>query len=204
MAKRHPFEVRRGPMLTTTAEDARRKYVETVVDPALAAARVVSAAEGEKGLGEYLDLPELISHLRAQATEVSRGDLSRVEASLMNQAAALEALFARLTERAMGANHLPMFESFMRMALRAQAQGRATLETLAAIKNPPVVYARQANIAAGPQQVNNGPVTRTREIETQQTQLSGDTDELLPDTRTPGFKSRADTALETVGEIDRA
>jgi hypothetical protein len=27
---------------------------------------------------------------------------------------------------------------------------------LATIKNPPVVFARQANIAQGPQQVNNG------------------------------------------------
>lgn len=40
-------------------------------------------------------------------------------------------------------------------ALRAQAQSRATLETLAAIKNPPAVFAGQANIAHGPQQVNN-------------------------------------------------
>ena len=44
----------------------------------------------------------------------------------------------------------------MRLALKAQGQCRATLETLAAIKNPPVVFARQANIAHGPQQVNNG------------------------------------------------
>ena len=44
----------------------------------------------------------------------------------------------------------------MRMALKAQSQCRATLETLATIKNPPAVFARQANIAQGPQQVNNG------------------------------------------------
>ncbi len=47
-------------------------------------------------------------------------------------------------------------ETYMRLALKAQAQCRATLEALATIKSPPVVYARQANIAAGPQQVNNG------------------------------------------------
>jgi hypothetical protein len=41
------------------------------------------------------------------------------------------------------------------MALRAQSQCRATLETLATVKNPPVVFAKQANIANGPQQVNN-------------------------------------------------
>jgi hypothetical protein len=43
----------------------------------------------------------------------------------------------------------------MRLGLKAQSQCRATLETLAQIKNPPVVIARQANIAQGPQQVNN-------------------------------------------------
>ena len=47
-------------------------------------------------------------------------------------------------------------ETYMRMALKAQSQCRATLKTLANIKNPPVVFARQANIAQGPQQVNNG------------------------------------------------
>jgi hypothetical protein len=56
----------------------------------------------------------------------------------------------------------------MRYGLRAQAQCRATLETLAAIKNPPTVFARQANIANGPQQVNNtallGDGSRVRAI----------------------------------------
>ena len=45
----------------------------------------------------------------------------------------------------------------MRMAMKAQNQCRMTLETLATIKNPPVVFARQANINnGGQQQVNNG------------------------------------------------
>jgi hypothetical protein len=45
----------------------------------------------------------------------------------------------------------------MRMAMKAQNQCRMTLETLATIKNPPVVFAKQANINnGGQQQVNNG------------------------------------------------
>jgi hypothetical protein len=40
-------------------------------------------------------------------------------------------------------------DTYMRLALRAQSQCRATLETLAAIKNPPVAFANQANIAHG-------------------------------------------------------
>ena len=42
----------------------------------------------------------------------------------------------------------------MRLALKAQAQARSTAEALALLKNP-MPYIRQANIANGPQQVNN-------------------------------------------------
>jgi hypothetical protein len=50
-------------------------------------------------------------------------------------------------------------EIYLRLALKAQNQCRMTLETLATIKNPPAVFAKQANIAHGPQQVNNGAET---------------------------------------------
>jgi transposase InsO family protein len=47
----------------------------------------------------------------------------------------------------------------MRLALKAQSQCRATVEALAEMKNPkPVAYVQQANIANGPQQVNNNGV----------------------------------------------
>jgi hypothetical protein len=39
-------------------------------------------------------------------------------------------------------------DRYLRLGLKAQSQCRATLETLVQIKNPPVVVARQANIAA--------------------------------------------------------
>ena len=39
---------------------------------------------------------------------------------------------------------------YMRLTLKAQGQRRATLETLAAIKNPTTMFARQANITQGP------------------------------------------------------
>ena len=50
--------------------------------------------------------------------------------------------------------------------LSAQGQCRATLETLATIKNGPAGFAREANIAHGPQQVNNGvPLARAEHLE---------------------------------------
>jgi len=47
----------------------------------------------------------------------------------------------------------------MRKTLRAQSQRRSKLETLAAVKNPPVVFAKQADLASGPQQVNSAKTT---------------------------------------------
>jgi hypothetical protein len=47
------------------------------------------------------------------------------------------------------------------IAFRAQSQCRATLATLAAIKNPTSeAFVNQANIAHGPQQVNNARSVR--------------------------------------------
>jgi hypothetical protein len=109
-------------------------------------------------LGE-LSLSGMMTAMGEATARVSAGNMEDVEATLVSQAMALNALFADLTRRAaanIGSG--PTFEAgeaLMRMALRAQSQCRATLETLATIKNPPVVFAKQANIANGPQQVNN-------------------------------------------------
>lgn len=47
--------------------------------------------------------------------------------------------------------YLNATDTYLRLALKAQAQCRATLQTLAEIKNPrPVAFVKQANIAHGP------------------------------------------------------
>jgi hypothetical protein len=94
-------------------------------------------------------------------------------------------------------------------ALRAQSQCRTTLETLAAIKNPPIVYARQANIAQGPQQVNNGTepvseVSRTRGNENSQNRLLEQKDGKRLDTGETGTAGGIDPEMATMGKIDRA
>lgn len=188
-----------------SADEKGRVFASAITSPELAAHRIIGVMQ-PKNLADEIDLPMMLETLRDQAAAVQRGDMSHAEGMLINQASSLQALFVRLAERAMEQNHVPNLEGFMRMALRAQSQCRATLETLAAIKNPPIVYAKQANFAAGHQQVNNGiPAnTHAREIETEQSQLSGGTHELLPDARASGIESQANPALETLGEIDRA
>lgn len=108
----------------------------------------------------------MVAALRQHGEAVNRGDLSAAERMLYSQAVALNAMFAELARRAtanMG-THLGATETYLRLALKAQSQSRATVETLAAIKNPPVVFAQQANINnGGQQQVNNRSPTRQAE-----------------------------------------
>ena len=108
-----------------------------------------------------VSMTELLKSLTSSCESVNRNDLSQAEQVLQAQALTLNVMFGELARRAalnMG-EHLGAFEAYMRLALKAQGQSRATFETLAAIKNPPVVFARQANISNGPQQVNNGSAT---------------------------------------------
>ena len=194
------------PCVSGPSDDEKgRSYANLITSPELAAYRVVAMMQA-KNVADEIDAPGMLATLRDQATAVQGGDLAHAEAMLINQASALQAVFVRLSERAMEQTLMPNLEGFMRMALRAQTQCRATLETLAAIKNPPIVYARQANVTTGPQQINNGTAapTRAREIETEQTQLTGGSHELLPDTRASGEASRTNQAMEALGKIDRA
>lgn len=103
------------------------------------------------------DLGELITGLKEQVRQVQDGNMGRVEAMLYGQAMTLQTIFTSLARKAVAQEYLKQFQANLSLALKAQAQCRATLEALAEIKNPrPVSFVKQANIANGPQQVNNG------------------------------------------------
>lgn len=163
-----------------------------------------------RNYGDDLELGALVGELSAQAKHAEQGDLKRAEGMLMVQAHTLDAIFNELGRRAAlnMTEYLSATETYLRLALKAQSQCRATLETLAAIKNPqPVAFVRQANIAAGPQQVINAPQAappRARETEREQSQLLGADHGERMDTGTAGTASAGDPALATVGTIDRA
>lgn len=129
-----------------------------------------------------LDITECVVMLKERANATHAGDLQHAETTLAAQAVALDAIFLEMARRAalnMG-EYLDATERYMRLALKAQGQCRATLETLAAIKNPPVIFAKQANIAHGPQQINNQATTgsatptQARKTKTRQNELLED------------------------------
>lgn len=187
-----------------TDDETGRNYAVLLTSPEFAAYRIERAMQ-PKNLGDEIDVPGLLATLRGHATAVNEGDLSRAEAMLINQADALQALFVGLTERSLRQEYLVHAEGFMRLALKAQSQCRATLETLSNVKNPPVVYARQANVTTGPQQINNGvDLSRARENQNTPNQLLGVADELRQDTRASGSAVKDDPPMEAVAEVHRA
>lgn len=102
-----------------------------------------------------LSVDGLRDALAEQVEKVAGGDLWRPENILLCQAHILDLLFNELAQKAKYQNYIPSLETFLRLALKAQNQCRMTIETLSNIKNPSVVFAKQANISQGHQQVNN-------------------------------------------------
>ena len=107
-----------------TEEEGARNYAVMATSPELAAYRVIESAEKNSGIAEQLDVPTMLAHLREQSAALNQGDLAHAEAMLMNQATALQSLFARLAERGMGCDQAPAFEANMKMALRAHTSVR--------------------------------------------------------------------------------
>lgn len=137
-----------------TSDQARAGMaVQGVVANASATAAFQGDDHGE------LSLDDLTDALQEHGRDVNRADLSGVEQMLAAQAVTLNAIFTQLARRASrnmdSSSHLGAAEVYLRLALKAQGQCRTTLESLAAIKSPPVVIAKQLNVANGPQQVNN-------------------------------------------------
>ncbi|CAM5787193.1 hypothetical protein ACFOHU_07630 [Ottowia pentelensis] len=151
-----------------------------------------------------LDSLDLLVELRQAGDEAVAGKLDRYERMLASQALTLDSMFHHLAERAERQQTLPAMETLLRMALKAQSQSRATVEALAVIKNP-VPYIRQANIAHGHQQVNNGQGrARAEKPRTAPNKLLEIHDGQRLEHGAQAAAGRADPALAAVGAIDRA
>ena len=194
---------------------------EIVMFPAAQSAAAIHA--WSKFAGEA-SVSDLIKDLRKQIKDLQAGDMREVEAMLYGQAVTLQTIFTSLARKAVAQDYLKQFQVNLTLALKAQAQCRATLEALAEIKNPrPVLITKQANIASGNQQVNNcgtppvpdreltqtgtvraGAHAHVVEIFSQQNELLEAPNGNQLDTRTAGTSGRDDSHLETMGTSYRA
>lgn len=172
----------------------------------LASTSVLSAftLKSYSGCGDELEMPALITEMKKAGDEAVGGDMGRVERMLANQLLTLDALFNNLAQRSHRQESFKGIEVLMRLALKAQGQARATAETLSVIKNP-MPYIKQANIAHGHQQVNNGQqATGAGNFQSEPNKLlEADHGQRL-DFGTQTSAGRANQALETVGKVDRS
>ncbi len=206
--------------LVLQADDDKPKgllLAEALNAPSLRAAATLKEIQS-KGPFDFGDTPapsitEQMQALHARAKKIDNGDMHLPEHTLTAQMQVLDGMFNLLAQRALNnmGHSLETTERYMKMALRAQNQCRATIEALAEVKNPRVaVFANQANVTSGPQQVNNGTPSPAP--------ARGDsaagvkmTNELLEhqhgerlDTGTQRQAGRAHQTVETMGEKHRA
>jgi hypothetical protein len=207
-SKRKPKEQSSEDVLTVHArpdDEPGQATARSALSPTVQAA--VTLKEYDKKFGD-LKLQGLIDGLQEQVKKSNDGDMGRAVAMLTTQAHTLDAIFNNLARKAVNAEYLNQFEQYLKLSLRAQSQCRATWEALSAIKNPPVMgYVRQANIAHGPQQVNNGTSSDKpygRENQNSQNELMEQKDGERLDIGTTGKTGKADPAMATMGEVDGA
>ena len=198
-----PLEITRKPGESDALSKARAAF-DPAVRAVVTSRPFIKPIMGEHGVTECLEALSL--HIK----EVKRGNLEGAERTLLVQAGTLDAIFNEMARRAaanMG-EYLLATETYLRLALKAQSQCRATLETLAAIKNPPVIFAKQANVTTGPQQINNGATVAPRapaaKNSIQPIQLSGVNDELSTNARASSPAIPDDTSVEAVATVDWA
>ncbi len=213
-ASNAPATESRSRTLTLKPDKKRDRQLSDLVVEGLVG-NAVTAIDYSRVLGD-LSLNDMLASLRNLGETVNGGDMLSLERVLVAQALSLNTMFAELSRRAavnMGRDS-DATDRYLRLALKAQSQSRASIEALAVIKNPPV-FARQANIAHGPQQVNNGvsppqptqpgsTEAHARKTENAQSKLLDDRHGEWLDTGAQGSASGPDKAVAAVGTINRA
>lgn len=179
---------------------------ELTVSPTMNAAMLVDAFTGNLIGPGTADLCDVADSLRQTAKKVQDGDLAALEAMLVSQANALQVVFTSYAVKAQVQTNMRNMESFMSLALKAQAQSRATISALVDLKYPrQATFVKQANIANGPQQVNNGVAVAPAHEGNRDpaVKLSGPTHELPQDTGTSSPTGASDSYLAAVGKVHR-
>ena len=149
-------------------EKAIRQFVQS---PELTNSAVVLAYKGSIA-GDRIDLSDIVDSMQQSSEKLqSNAPLELTENILISQAQSLNVMFCDLAIKANNQKYIDNMDKYLKLALKAQSQCRATLETLSNIKNPPVIFAKHANIAHN-QQINNQQVNNSPQGTAQSEQTS--------------------------------
>lgn len=155
VAKSKAGEPAKGELRVPVKADEckERKLAEVALDPA---AHALSIAEPfNRGSFGKQAITETFAVLVDQVKGAKNGDLSHYRSMLAAQAISLNSIFTELSRRAalnMG-DYLGATETYMRLALKAQAQSRATIEALERLANGHVQTVKHVHVNEGGQAV---------------------------------------------------
>ena len=174
---------------------------EYMLDPKTVGSLIVDA--NKSNISSQVDMECAREIIGKGMDDIKKGDLSGLEEMLYSQAVALNMMFANLSRRAVIQTNVDIKTTLTNLCFKAQNQSRNTIQTLINLKQPSqTAFIKQANIAHGHQQINNGVAQSSPE------NLSNQTNELLEvqDGKwlDRGKKAKAkgvNSELEALGEI---
>jgi hypothetical protein len=180
-----------------------QQATEYILDPKTLGALIIDG--NNSNVSTQVDMEYAREVIGQGIDEVKKGDLSKLEEMLYSQAVALNMMFSNLSRRASLQTNVDIKTTLTNLCFKAQNQSRNTIQTLINLKQPSQTsFIKQANIANGHQQINNGVAQSSPE------NLSNQSNELLEvqDGKWLDRGKKAETEgvnseLETMGEIHR-
>ena len=141
----------------TTDETGAQAMARKVLDPGFRHAVTASSFAG-KVLGNSIEHPGLmdyVDHVLKVGGKAEAGDLAVASRLLASQAITLDAMFTELARRAAlnMSEYVNAAERYGRLALKAQSNCRATLETLTKLHQPREQTVRHVHVNEGGQAV---------------------------------------------------
>lgn len=141
----------------TTEETGAQAMARKVLDPGFRHAVTASSFAG-KVLGNSIEHPGLmdyVDHVLKVGGKAEGGDLAIASRLLASQAITLDSMFTELARRAAlnMSEYVNAAERYGRLALKAQSNCRATLETLAKLHQPREQTVRHVHVNEGGQAV---------------------------------------------------
>ena len=205
------------PGAVERAEERARNAAKADQDAAVLKARFLTDGSCNAAVvQQYLsnaseggDAVALVDTGAEQAKAIGSGDLSQLESMLLTQATALQAMFVDLAVRAKMQGRFDGIQTMTTLALKCATGSRQAITALAELRMPKtVMFAKQANVTSGPQQVNNGVVAaalpaRAEEIQSRPNELLEAQHGNHLDTRAQSAAGGADPHLVPVEEIHR-
>ncbi len=179
------------------------------LEPEVRHAALALNASADLFAGDRASVPDMAEAMRDLASEAASQDLSAINRVLTAQALSLDTLFTQMVRRAhLNLGQFPdAADRYLRLALKAQAQSRTTLETLVKMHQPREQTVRHIHVGPDGQAVfienYNGGMGSARYDERPHAQCPSGPAMLGHDTVPPTMPVAGDSRAEAVPHARR-